>query len=168
MKIQMIKNKITKDRGFAMLFTVLVMSLILTIAIGISNITFKQALLSSLAKDSQIAFYQADKGVECGLYYDFTANAFPLGTKLSGTPQAPDTIYCGNNVMVLDTSESYDDYFVYREDVDTDTSPCVVVTFDKSTYINGPDSPKYVVQSRGYNVCGENPRKVERALEVSY
>jgi len=64
--------KLQRSGGFAMLFTVLVVSIMLAIGLGISDITYKQTLLSSLANDSQLAFYQADSGVECGMYYDKT------------------------------------------------------------------------------------------------
>ena len=58
--IDMHKNVIIKQgkKGFALLITVVVVSLILSISLGISNLTFKQTILSNLAKDSQISFYE--------------------------------------------------------------------------------------------------------------
>jgi hypothetical protein len=152
-----ITSKIRAKKGFAMLFTVLIMSLILTIAVGISNITFKQTILSGLAKDSQIAFYQADRGIECGMYYDITVNAFPKGTV---TPQ--NQITCGNSQLTYDAGQSASDHFVFVESSASNTSPCVTVTFDKT------DALKYTVYADGYNLCGESPRKVERSLSVTY
>jgi Tfp pilus assembly protein PilX len=147
-------------KGFAMLFTVLVVSLMLSIGIGISNITYKQTILSSLAKDSQIAFYQADGGVECGMYYDVTKQSYPLGASVQNVP---DTIWCGDEIFTINDSQSADDYFVYQQKIDDTSRPCATLLIDKKT-----EPGVNIVQSRGYNICSSHPRQVERALEVRY
>lgn len=155
-------NKILSIRrkdGFAMLFTVLIISIIMSIAIGISNVTFKQNLLTSIAKDSLVAFYAADAGVECGLYYDFTIGSFPKDLPVDS---APATLACGNNTLSKDTALSSLNYIVYRENVTDASKPCRNLVFNKT------DPIKSAVQSRGYNVCNNSPRQVERALEVRY
>ncbi len=149
-----------KKKGFAMLFTVLVITLILSIAISISNLTFKQTILSSLAKDSQISFYEADTAVECGLYHDTSLNEFPAG---SSTGSVPPEIFCGNDTFSLLPTESYADYFVYAQQVLGGAMPCSSIVFDKAT------TPGFsLVQGRGYNICTPSPRQVERLLEVRY
>lgn len=149
-----------KRKGFAMLFTVLVITLILSIAISISNLTFKQTILSSLAKDSQISFYEADTAVECGLYYDTSANLFPLGTD---TSSAPGGIECGDDKFLFLPTESYTDYLVYAQQVLDSSKPCASIVFDKAT------TPGFsLVSGRGYNICTPSPRQVERLLEVRY
>ncbi len=162
MKYTLIQSKqkgLSAQTGFAMLFTVLIVTLILSIAISISNLAFKQTILSSLAKDSQISFYQADTAVECGLYYDTTLELFPAGS--DGSPVGE--IYCGDDMYVLDPVSSTTDYFVFKQSVVDDTKPCSSVTFDKATTVGTS-----IVQGRGYNMCGTNPRQVERSLEVRY
>lgn len=149
----------TTKRGFAMLFTVLIITLILSIAIGISNLSLKQMILSSLAKDSQISFYEADTAVECGLYYDSILNVFPVGTDGS---TAPGEIICGNNTYTID-SNSLTDYLVYKQNVIDGTKPCSSLYFDKLT-----TPGTNIVQGRGYNICDNTQRQVERALEVRY
>lgn len=156
-----IYHNIQKNRGFAMLFTVLVVSLMLSLAIGISNVTYKQTILSNLAKDSQIAFYMADGGVECGMYYDVTLLQFPLGTPRGS---APAELFCGNDTFRYDDEQSADDYAVYLQIMDDETRPCATILIDKAT---GAGSVN-IVQSRGYNICSSHPRQVERALEVRY
>jgi hypothetical protein len=154
-------NMFSKNQtGFAMLFTVLIVSLILSIAIGISNLSFKQTVLSSLAKDSQISFYEADTAIECGLYYDTALLSFPLGTN-DTTVLA--NISCGNNTFSYDNTQSYTDYIVYKQVVSDATKPCSTLLFDKST-----NPGKSIVQGRGYNICTSSVRQVERALEVRY
>ena len=54
--------------GFALLFSVLIISVIATVAFGLANIIYKQKLLTSVAVDSGKAFYMADSGMECALY----------------------------------------------------------------------------------------------------
>jgi hypothetical protein len=150
----------TKKEGFALLYSVVIISLILTIAISISNTSYKQTILSSLAKDSQIAFYQADAGAECGMYYDLVLNQFPLGTVVAG---APATISCGTKTLALASGDSGDDYFVYEQQSPVATDPCFEVIFDKIT-----DPIKSTIDARGNNRCGAGPRQVERAVRVQY
>jgi hypothetical protein len=149
-----------KNNGFAMLFTVLIVSIILSIGLGISNLTFKQTVLSSLAKDSEIAFNQADTATECGMYYDLTIKLFPRGTTVSN---AASTLVCGSNALVLDTAKSYTDHFVYNESLGNLSQPCYSVVFDKAA---SPTAS--VVEGRGYNICTLVPRQVERTLQVTY
>lgn len=154
-------KKQKNNPGFAMLFTVLIISLILSISLGISNITFKQTILSSLAKDSQIAFYQADAAIECGMYYD-TIGTFPLGTD---TSSAIPPITCGDVSFTVDSSVSYTDYLVFKQRDASATEPCSTIVFDKVTNSATSES---IVRGIGYSVCGESPRQVQRALQVTY
>jgi hypothetical protein len=153
-------TKHTKRSGFAMLFTVLVMTLILSMALGISNITFKQTILSSLAKDSQIAFYQADAGIECALYYDLNVTTHSF----NGVNPIPPQLRCGD-VTLLYSGLSQPNYYVYTSA--PGSGPCIASVSVDKRYLMPP--PLYViVQARGNNVCQTNPRQVERALEVRY
>jgi Tfp pilus assembly protein PilX len=154
-----LKNRLAQKKGFAMLFTVLVISIILSIGLGIANTTFKQTILSNLAKDSQQAFYQADSGVECGLYYDLTAGQLPRGTTIS---EAQQTLGCGDNTMTFQPTQSHTDYFVYNEDQPSGNQPCYSVTFDKT------DPLKNVVSARGFSTCVTTAQQVERGLMVRY
>ena len=144
-----------------MLFTVLVISVILSIALGIADLTYKQTILSSLARDSQLAFYQADAGIECGLYYDINQGQMPRGTTVTGSPGAPQQFSCGNNTMTLVPSQSYTDHFVYQEDI-TGNTPCYSVTFDKT------DPEKDSIKARGFSTCATTAQQVERGLQVEY
>jgi len=151
------------SRGFALLYSVIVISLILTIAINISNTTFKQGILSGLAKDSQIAFYQADAGAECALYYDVALLAFPFGSTEQAIVGSYPTITCGAKTLTLDTIESRNDYFFYSDEQTPAGSPCFSIIFDKET-----DPAQNNVESRGHNMCGASIRRVERAVQVTY
>lgn len=53
-----------------MFYAVLTASLLLAIGIAIFNITYKEFILSSGARESANAFYAADTGLECALFWD--------------------------------------------------------------------------------------------------
>ena len=68
-------------RGFALLFAIIASSVLLSIGLGIWNIAFKELLISSYGRESQIAFYVADSAIECALYHDFIGtNVFPTSS----------------------------------------------------------------------------------------
>lgn len=161
----------TTQSGFAMLFTVLVVSIILTIAIGIANITFKQGILSNLARDSQMAFFAADSGIECGMYTDFigfssgepnSPGYFPPTAGPTMVMQSIPTSWCGSMNFTISQADSRTGYFVYKETLSNQNDPCRVIIFDRT------DPSKKKILSRGYNTCTPGVRQVERALEVSY
>src|SRR5580692_686203 len=57
-------------RGFALLIAALVASVVLLLASAIYDIAQKQVTLASISEQSQYAFYAADTGAECALYWD--------------------------------------------------------------------------------------------------
>src|SRR6185369_14936182 len=61
------------QKGFALLFAVLVSSVLLAIGVSIFNLTVKELALSASGRESQFSFYAADTGAECALYWDFKA-----------------------------------------------------------------------------------------------
>ena len=58
------------ERGFTLLLAALIASVVLSIASAIFSIAQKQVTLASLSQQSQYAFYAADTGAECALYWD--------------------------------------------------------------------------------------------------
>ncbi len=142
------------QKGFVILFTVLVSSIVLAIALGITNIALKEVLLSGSARDGEYAFFAADTGAECALYWDIKHAAF------GQTPIVPD---CRGSSVTMTASSSP---FIFNFD---SASGCAVVTVDKS------DPTITKIESLGYNMdCNvlqttpENPRIVERAIRVTY
>lgn len=65
------KGAASRKRGFTLVFAVLVSALILAVGISIVNIALKQVLFSGIGRESQFAYYAADAGVECALFWDF-------------------------------------------------------------------------------------------------
>ena len=61
-------RKNTSKQGFALLMTIIVVSVIISIGLSVLDLTLKQVRLSTNAKDSEIAFHAANAGVECARY----------------------------------------------------------------------------------------------------
>ena len=55
--------------GFALLITLIVVSVVVSIGLTLLDLTIKQIRLSSGSKDSEIAFHAANAGVECARYW---------------------------------------------------------------------------------------------------
>ncbi len=51
------------QRGFALIIAIILTSVVLTMAEALLDVAYKQVLLSSAAKNSQYAFYNADSGL---------------------------------------------------------------------------------------------------------
>ena len=69
-EIQELVKKVGQEGngGYTFLFAVLVSSLVLAIGIAILNVSKKEFLLATSARDSSSAFYASDGGIECSLY----------------------------------------------------------------------------------------------------
>lgn len=164
----------TRERGFALLYASLVASLLTALGIIMFTIAQKELLLSSVGRDSQFAFYAADAGVECALYWDFRHNAFdPLvaytdpaycgsgdGARLKDFPNGPEGTFDG--VSGLGGTPKTGFYF----EVD---NRCVYVTVQKNEV--APGTPATVVESFGYNTsCSQltHPRRLERAVRATF
>lgn len=76
-KYSMKKNNLKKNKenkGFVLLFSVLVASLVLSVGMSIISIALKQVILSGSGRESQYAFYMANTGAECATYWDLAGN----------------------------------------------------------------------------------------------
>lgn len=163
-------HKTTQQKGYAILFTVMVISIILALTIGLSNISYKQLLISSVAKDSELAFYQSDTATECALYQDRVSGIF--------TPSIGSPVYCGvdstgNNTSLsvsLSVSGQTETYNLTPTGAwNTSLSPCFNIIFTKVNPVDPADPVANTMQARGYNLCiKSSPRAVEREIEIKY
>lgn len=64
------------QRGFTILLATLVASISIAIGISVYSLAQKQVELSRLGRDSQLAFYAADTGAECALFWDIRYSYF--------------------------------------------------------------------------------------------
>lgn len=146
-------------RGFTLLMSVLVASVMLALGYALYNIAVKELILSSSGRESQFAFYAADTGVECALYWDYNGDTFSTSSPLT-------EVACGIATSTLTRNLSGSTYtttfsFTQRATV---PSPCisVIVTRDVSPR-------RTTIESSGYNTCDTaNPFRIERAIRVTY
>ena len=102
-----------RNKGFALFIAVVVMGTLLLIATGIISLAVRQTILSTSAQESQHAFYAADTGIECVLYWDvhnpsgISAFATSTGTTINCNEDAsnPDNewVVGGSYTSVIDT-----------------------------------------------------------------
>ena len=166
-KIKLITSyhEINKKKGFALLFAILLSTIILVIALSVSNIALKELNFSTSAVDTNNAFFAADTGAECALYNDrYDVNKFPL---TGSTGQ----IKCNNKNISLSSSPGSNSviYSFIITDLGSSNDSCAKVTINKK---GTPMTTQ--VSSKGYNLGGSSgcsstsSRLIERELIVNY
>jgi len=149
------------NRGFTLLIAVLVSGILLSLGVAIYNIASKEVTLSSSGRESQFAFYAADSGVECALYWDYQEDAFsttsPQQPTCAGSPVSDYLVEYDSDLDIYTTTFG----FSLNGSV---TNPCTAVTVTRSF------SPsRTTIVAAGYNTCvTTNPRRIERAIQVQY
>jgi len=157
-KYQRINSK--NQNGYAILFTVVVISLIMTFASGMARSVLKQIVLSSTANDSQIAFYQADTAGECALYIALNpsiilANNIVVPCGISNNANI--------NLSVTETSDPLGGtYYTIKPDTSSSKEPCFLIKIYKN-------SSGTTIKAYGYNICDEtSQRRVERGIQIEF
>ncbi len=143
-------RKKTKN-GFVLPLAVIIVSAVLVVSITVSTLIIGELEFSSFGKDSQKAFFAADAGAECAMYWDGSPR-----TAFESSPSSP--ISCANiaNQPITETSPG-----IFNFRLDFVDGSCVYVNIDKS-------APATVIRSRGRNSCSTTDiRRVERALKVT-
>ena len=159
----MAKAQIPKTKGFTLFIAIAVTATLLFISTGIVSTALKEAFLTSASRESQYAFYAADTGIECAVYWDvknptgISAFATSTASQIScnqnaANPSNPTPSVVGSSAVSTFTINFLPDQY------------CAVVTVTKSD-----TNPKTKIESLGYNTCDPgNPRRVERAVRVTY
>ncbi len=70
------KNKIQREGGFALLMTLIVVTVVIAIGLTVLDLSTKQIRLSTNAKDSEISFHAANAGMECARYWRRAASGY--------------------------------------------------------------------------------------------
>lgn len=162
MKIyHLLKNK-KNQKGYAILFAVVIVSAISVITVGLSNIAYKQLILSSLAKDSQLAFYQADTAGDCALYADRV-----VSTEVPSILNMTSWVCSNANLQVIPALDGSGGYDLLPQDINS-LSPCFRINVVKDL-TSAPPLIKTKILAKGYNICDvSNLRTVEREIEINY
>lgn len=148
-----------EEKGFVILFTVVIVGIITAITIGISNSAYKQIILSAVALDSTTAFYQSDIAVECALYIDNLNNMISLPTGI--TECSSETLGPISTISSAGTTTHTINPLILGQD-----GSCFYITVEKT---ETDTAIRTKVMTRGYNICDLlNLRTVERSVEVNY
>jgi hypothetical protein len=158
----MSENK--NQKGFVALFTVILVSVILAMAIGIASISLKEIVLSSSASEGNKSFYAADGGIECALFLTRT-NLIDSGSFVQ---------QC-NGLVVLNFNETSDadanEVYTFSARLGSESELCANVTI-KRALTNPGLGYSVLIESKGTNTaCDDttnNPKKVERSIRVTY
>ena len=146
--------------GFTLLYAALISSLLMIIGFSVFRLTLKEIQLTSTVKDSQSAFYAADVGIECALYWDFQT----VRSAFDPTDTTTHTIGCVGAQKDITGGGGPNQTFLWSIGL-PDSSYCIELLVRKRT-VPVRDTR---VESRGLSSCdAANPRRVERAIEVRY
>lgn len=167
-----------ENKGVVLLITMVIITMILTLGAGMVNIAAKEITLSSIGKASQEAFYAADTGIECILYWELqlvdsfmfatssdSSIAAPVGDFCAGQDMSPPTSFTAWSVTA-DAVSATTTFLIsaWSEDFDTldASNPCTEVVIYKSGLTTD-------VLSTGYNTCDlSSGRRVSRAVHINY
>ena len=168
------------QKGFTLLLAALVASIVLALGTSIFQIAQKEFALSAMGRDSQFAFYAADTGAECALYWDIRYRYFGTSTPL--VEPAP---FCDEQSLIASGNTditgrppprgaSEDDSVLYPYTMSFTIAPngrCVTVTIEK-TIGQSSNAPKTLVRSSGFSTdCASvatSPRALQRSVELHY
>lgn len=151
------------SRGFVLLLAAVIASIVLSLGSSIFLIAQKQLTLSSLGRDSQFAFYAADAGAECALYWDLRYSVFSSSTaQVTPSCDGQTLAFTGQPGTVPYTME-------FKVDFYKDSSPgyCADVLVQKNAA-----NPYTVIRADGYSVpCASvstSNRALQRSVELHY
>lgn len=147
------------ERGFTLMLAALVASVALALATSIFSLAQKELTLSSVGRDSQFAFYAADSGAECTLYWDIRFQLFPTSTPMNKQ------LSCDGEQKTT-TASAVDGKIVSIFEYEPNGF-CAKVTVTK-----GNTDPRTVIHVDGYNTTCANittsARALERSVELKY
>ena len=185
-------DNFSQNKGYTLLFAIIVASVVLSIAAFILSISRKDFILSSMARDSIYSIYAADSAMQCAVESYFIGYI-----KLVVSAEEYNYLICNGRIFdrdyisdnSADVSNKYNlknstegevTYNIYRLsspiNIPLPNNTCalldIIQGYDKNT-----SKHKTVMESRGYNLANSrpcdpdatlNPRMVERATRLIY
>jgi Tfp pilus assembly protein PilX len=172
------KNTQNTQKGFTLIFAIFLSTIILSITLSMMYILYKELVLSTVDRESQIAFFAADVGMECGQYWDFRADLNGSTTQsyfIQGVNAVavPPSLYCAGQNILTNVGPNGEAAFSRDSATEKTTfyldkigggSSCATVIITKLSH-----ETTSKIESHGYNRClASDPRRVERAIEFNY
>jgi len=151
------------ERGFTLLLAALIASIVLALGTSIFRLAQKELILSSIGRDSQFAFYAADTGAECALYWDVRYQSFPTSTprtaEITCDAQAKTTAFTTSGSDIISSFQFATNGY------------CVNVSVKKSTD-GSTGAIATTVHADGFSTNCEavatSPRALQRSVELKY
>ncbi|MCK4918456.1 MAG: hypothetical protein KAS02_01575 [Candidatus Pacebacteria bacterium] len=161
--LKAISYKLKADRAFVSMMALMLANIFLIIGMSVFSIALREIVLSSGSRESLFAFYAADGGMECALYWDIQQGVFSTSTApasdISCSGQDLDVTFISYNGDGGSYSRNLFD-LAFPED---GSGTCVQVNILKNS------DGSTVISSSGRNTCDSNSSKiVERTWRVSY
>jgi hypothetical protein len=167
-----------REPGFTLLLAAIVSSIVLSLGAAIFSIALKQLTLTSTGRDSQFAFYAADTGAECALYWDVRQQAFatssdshvPGQVTCNETANTPATIVGTPTATAATTTFQYN--FIMRDPSGAFLSGNCVTVFVAKYQNPITHGVSTTVHSDGYTTdCASMttaPSALQRSVEERY
>jgi len=160
-------QKQSRNAGFALLYAVIVIAVLSSLGSVLSNLLVRESNLSATSRQSSRAYYSADAGQECALYWDLQEEHFPAppdNAKDKGDVTcSDDTASVSADSYENSNKEDVNEYTfaISNSSVDVCVATTTVLKIDKT------DRLVTKIESIGQNTCGSNP-DVQRALRTTY
>lgn len=172
-----------KQGGYIILFTVLIVTLVLAMSLGIASVSVREQNLTRSSRESHYALFAADTGGECVLYHynkptsynNDEPNPFHF---VSGGGRFPVTLKCANQEIVSDSIPPLPgggDLYIFPPLQLSHGCAMISARIDEQRPGGAPEDRRDTLISKGYNIpCDEatsnpvSPRRVERVLEYTY
>jgi len=168
-------RKYDKQTGFAILYAVLMVSIVLTISLTLLDITYKQLVLSSINKESKIAYYAATSAINCAIFWDGSARD-PSNSTLLYSPfgsfdfdyNPPNFVPGNKNIRCAGNSVTVDQDAGDNR-IDTFTVNFVGGAYAFVTVTKGDIANGYKTTFRvdGYNTTIISSRQVQRSIDTT-
>lgn len=145
------------------------------VTITLTELAYKNLLLSSAAKESQYAFYAADSALECALYWDNGASGHKKFS-FNASPASPSGVACptdsGSAIAFTASYDSGNNRTIYQSSgwFPVNNGQCATLSIYKLGAPDAQENTTYMY-ANGVDVpCTElsNPRAIERGLKASY
>ncbi|MEK7136416.1 MAG: hypothetical protein AAB821_02390 [Patescibacteria group bacterium] len=157
--------KISRKKGFVILYAVLVAGVVSIGGILLANIIVKQLMLSSFGRESQFAYYAADSGDECARQ-GYTHGAFGVFNEgFDGEPEylagELGLLTCEQGDIIEGDDGEFKKFTFNVQLVDSEDSPSCART---TIWIHNNANSSYTIESTGLNYCADHPRQVEKVI----
>ncbi len=171
-------NEPKDQNGFTLLLAMLIISILLSASLGVSDILIRGNKFSQIAQESQKAFFAADKGIDCALFYHMAYDRVPgVSPAWTHGPFPLDDTYDNSDIdMSLVTCDGQRIDSLWGVPPTTPTSGTTRFTLNFSdgacaevVVANTNNGVDTTITSNGYNTCDDpsDPSRTLRVIEVT-